>query len=167
MGISGGGTSDPSVASPACDSPSKGRQIPILTPLIATLVSSLALFTPSISSKACATGNGPQPGPPRRGDGNILLGKGQFNYPVFCFVTTQERAAQTQKAPHKQTATLPWRFPELGPRSPQGAKRGRERRAHGNDGVKAKPQNSRFFNNPKKQEKCFCCPAAMLLPSSK
>lgn len=85
-------------------------------------------------------------GPLRHGDGNAFLGKGQFNYPGFCFVTTQGRAAQTQKAPCGKWESCPVlpRAGSLLPGFPKVAKRGWEKQAHGNDGVKAKPQTSRF-----------------------
>lgn len=97
--------------------------------------------------------NGPQPGLPPHGDTNILLGKGQFNYPIFCFVTAQERAAQTPKVLREQMASctamvmLPGasRSRVLDSRISVAAKRGRKRQEHGNNRVKAKPQTSRFL----------------------
>lgn len=62
-------------------------------------VPSPALFTPPISSQACEPGTEPQPGPPPSPDGNILLGKGQFNYPVLLFHdNTGTRCSDTESA---------------------------------------------------------------------
>lgn len=74
-------------------------------PQIATSIPNPALLTPPSSTSHVPLALGHRL-PPAHADRNISQGKGQFNYPIFCFVTTQEHAAQPQKAPCRQTASL-------------------------------------------------------------
>lgn len=169
---------DTAGAASSCLHPPFGGSQVCVTPKLPPRSPPQHFFTPPTRSQARAAGSGPRPAPcrsRRAGDSNIFLGKGQFNYPVFCFVTRQEHAARAQQAAVQTNSVIygnrspaaagRWipafpRAPSLPPGFPGScgsacsflAKGCQEREARGKNGVKAKPQISGFFPGTEQQE---------------
>lgn len=106
------------------------------------------------------------PGPPRSRDGNVLLGKGQFNYPVLLFHDNTGTCCSDTESAMQANSNPAWSFPETAPGFPL-EKKDQQRQA--TTGLKQSPKPPGFSRAQRSREKCFLlssCSASSELKAS-